>query len=238
MADSTASQQQDIQSLFACLAEQIKLPLTQVANAAELINEADPNAIAANKQSILEISRAAMRLIDGFLLNVSLQEQSKLDLEPVPLSSLLYDTAQVLDPYAKLHGCELELDIRGKYVPVMGNFEVLKSALVNLGYSFINSTKQPGRSTLTLALRRTSSGINAGIFSDSSQVSSKLLSRAKQFRGLAHQPLPEFAGDSAAGVFVADSLVEHLGSSIKVSKLNGMSGLSATLMPSRQLSLV
>src|SRR5690606_27791368 len=93
------SHEQQVERLFACLAEQVKLPFVQVSQATELMVAGTRSSEDAAR-TIQEISQAACQLIDGFLLQVQLQQSSQLQLESVSVSSVLYDTAELLAPYA------------------------------------------------------------------------------------------------------------------------------------------
>lgn len=226
--------------LFTSLAEQVKLPFVQIAHAAEL-SRLNPGKAELEQlfQTISLTSEAAMKLIDGYLLSVQLQQQPELALEPVSLSSILYDTAHALDGYAKAHDCTLELHVQAKYGPVMARPEVVRTAIESLGYSFIEAAARRGTKTrVMLAVRKTAHGMNAGVFSDTDKLNAALFKQAKILKGLARQPLGDFSAGSGAGVFVADALFEWLHSPMRVATFKSLQGLAATLTPSRQLSLV
>ena len=226
--------------LFTTLAEQVKLPFVQIAHAAEL-SRMHPGKAELDQlfRTISLTSEAAMKLIDGYLLSVQLQQEPVLPLEPVSLGSVLYDTAHSLDAYAKAHDCKLELVVKGKYGPVMARHEVVKMAIESLGYSFIEAASRQGaKTTVMLAVRRTAHGMSAGVFSDTDKLSSSLFKQAKILKGLARQPLGDFSAGSGAGVFVADALFAWLDSPMRVARYQTLQGLAATLIPSRQLSLI
>jgi hypothetical protein len=229
---------QDSDPLFAMLAEQVKLPFIHIKQAVELARTGSIDA-SSTFDDISLSTQAALRLIDGYLMSVRLQAQSRLDLEPVPLSSVLYDTADQLSVYAAAHNCVLELDIKGRYAPVMAHRPAVQAALLSLGYSFIDAASlQEGLATVTLGAQRTAQGIAAGVFSRQQGLSSGLLRQARQLAGQARQPLSGFTAGNSAGIFVADALFGRLDSSVRVAHFKGMQGLAATLLPSRQLSLV
>ena len=226
--------------LFATLAEQVKQPFLTIAHAAELMR-LHPGVAELERlfATISLTSEAAMKLIDGYLLSVQLQQNSGLPLEPVSLASTAYDTAQKLMPYARAHDCELEVDIRGKYGPVMARHEVVKTALESLGYSFIEAAGRPGVKTrVVVSVRRIAGGMSAGVYSDTDKLSSTLFKQAKVLKGVARQPLGDFSAGSGAGVFVADALFEWLESPMRVARLSGLQGLAATMTASKQLNLV
>ncbi len=232
-----SSHEQRVEHLFACLAEQVKLPFIQVSQAAELM-QSGTNTVDDTSRTILEVSQAALQLIDGFLLQVQLQQTSQLQLESVSISSILYDTAELLNPYAKLHDCELQLDVGGKYGPVMAHAHGLRAALANIGYSLIDAAESGKCQVVTLGVRKSAAGITTGVYSNGPALTTNLLKQAKVLHGSVHQPLAGFSSKNAAGVFVADGLLTSLGATLRVARLQGMPGLAATFAPSRQLSLV
>ncbi|CAN5385521.1 hypothetical protein BH10PAT3_BH10PAT3_5130 [soil metagenome] len=240
MAESASALAHQSRLLFTSLAEQVKLPFVQIAHAAELSRlHPGKDELEQLFKTISLTSEAAMKLIDGYLLSVQLQQKPGLPLEPVSLGSVLYDTAHQLDAYAKAHDCTLELHVQGKYGPVMARPEVVRTAIESLGYSFIEAAGRKGASTrIMLAARKTAGGMSAGVFSDTDRLSSSLFKQAKVLKGLARQPLGEFSAGSGAGVFVADALFAWLDSQMRVARFQALQGLAATLIPSRQLSLV
>lgn len=226
--------------LFTTLAEQVKLPFVQVKHAAELL-KAYPSKEELEHllETITVTSSSALKMIDGYLLSVHLQTEPKLPLEPVSLGSVVYDAAQSLSDFAKAHDCKVELQVTGKFEPVMARREVVQWALESLGVSFIEAASRPDSvNTVTLAVRRTAGGITTGVYSSVAHVNANILKQARVLKGLARQPLNEFSAGSGAGVFVADALFEYLDTQMRVSRFQSLEGLAATLIPSRQLSLV
>jgi hypothetical protein len=234
LGDTARNQSDD---LFLNLAEQVKLPFVQILHAAELLQ--DPKRFELSHQEITVASRAALHLIEGYILSIELQRKGHLDLEPVSISSVMHDTAQTLSQFAKLHNCEVELHIQGRYGPVMANRRIIQTALVSLGHSFIEAAaNRDTRSIIQLAVRRQTNGISAGIFSDNQGLSSQVLKQAKILQAISRQPLHDFTSSSGAGVFIADSLFTSLETVLKVARMRGLQGLTATFAPSRQLQLV
>ncbi len=227
--------------LFIGLAEQVKLPLIQILQEVELLKtHLDPSDIDASGRVISLSSEAALKLIDGYLLNISLEQQSQLLLEPVSLSSIAYDVAEALSPYAKSHGCELKLVIAGRYGPALGHREAVKAALTTLGYSLIDSItdEDANKAKIQLTVRRASNGLSTGIFSNRHHMTGAMMNRAHRLKGTLHQPLAAFDSGSSAGVFIAEALFKRLETQLQAVRLKGLSGFAATLLPSRQLNLV
>ncbi len=222
--------------LLRALAEQLKVPLIQIARQAELAKLTD------TKDAFGHIEYTAdmgLRLIDSYLLSVQLQAQPMLQLEPVSVSAVLQDTVHRLNHLAKQYDCELEVHLSGKYEPVMANRESLEAAFATLGYAFIESVPPAdSRHRIVLAAHRSSKGLVAGVFSEEAVMTSEMFGRAKALYGSARQPAPGLSGGSGAGLFVADSLLASMASPLRMARHQKLSGLAATFLPSQQLQLI
>ena len=135
------------QELLLSVAEQLKLPLLQIARQAEngrLTNQFDPTVIQVTANS-------ALQLIDNYTLGVRLSlDRQLLETEPISISSVLYDTTEQLASLAKSYGVNLELNIAGKFGPVMAHRLGLQAALVSLGASLIEALPALESEQLTL----------------------------------------------------------------------------------------
>ncbi|MDQ3123335.1 MAG: hypothetical protein M3Q14_01470 [bacterium] len=227
--------------LFINLAEQVKTPFVQIAHAAELL-QASPNRreIERIHQEITVTSKSALQLIDGYLLSVELQREATPMLESVSISAVLYDAANSLNEYANANGCKLELSVEGRYGPVMGHRKAMLAALISLGYSVIETcTKHKSKDVpkVRLAVSRTAKGFRTGIYMNK-PITKSMLSQAKTLVGFSHQPFSALDSNNGSGIFIADSLFTRLHTPLRVTRNNGYYGFAATLIPSRQLSLV
>ncbi|MEI7682996.1 MAG: hypothetical protein WCJ24_01695 [Candidatus Saccharibacteria bacterium] len=213
--------------LLAALAEELKLPLLQIARQAELANQAD-----------IEMSASqALWFVDSYLLSQQLLQQSSLELEPVAVSSVLQDAAQTLDSLAKQYNCGLELSISGRFMPAMAHRQALETALVGLGSSLITAS-QDKKPRLILAAHRTQGGVVAGVFSSTDGLSQAVFQRGLSLYGKARQPMQELTSHTGAGIFVAAELLSSMESILRVAKHHKLTGLAATLQQSRQLALI
>lgn len=218
--------------LLQALAEQLKLPLLQIARQAEL-------AKADSHESIRYIAEMSMQLIDGYLLGIASTNQQILELEPVSVSSLLHDTAHKLQTLANEHNCDLEVQISGKYGPVMGHRPSMEAAFTMLGYSIIESRVDTGeRQSLLFAAHRSQRGLVAGVFTDEGELTTDAFRRARALYGSARQPIPGMSSSTSAGIFVADTILTNMEAPLHVARHNKLAGLAATLLPSQQLQLV
>jgi hypothetical protein len=225
--------------LLRTLAEELKLPLMQIARAAELARlSGDVNEIAQAEV----LADTALRLVDSYVLSTqTMLGQQSLHLEPISLNAVMYDTAQYLHKLAKLYDCKIDLMVSGKHGLVMAHPQALQSALTSLGYSFINAMNDQGqgeKAQIILTASKNKHGIAAGIQTNNQEVGSKLLQQAKSLYGIARQPMAELTHSSGAGIMVANSLFDAMATQLKVIRHHSNSGLAATLLPSQQLALL
>lgn len=228
--------------LLRALADQLKLPLVQIARTAELLQSGRTSK--RDLQNIELTADMALRLIDNYMLSTELAAtQATLQLEPIAVSSVLHDTAHLLESWAKEYHCELRLHMSGRYEPVFAHAAGLRAALTSLGYDFIAAraarlVAQRTRPVITLAAHRGKGGIVAGMYADVDGLSTDMFRRGRLLYGKARQPLVDFSSGSAVGIYVADSLLSTMSARLRVGRHHNLNGLATTLMPSRQLNLV
>ncbi len=225
--------------LLLSVVEQLSRPLLQLHHLAELA-ELQPKTAAEQWQLVRLLSGTSLQLAESYALSLRLEGKlTSVQLEPLAISSLLYEAAEALEPYAKQSGVTLELDTGPRAVPVLGDRMVLQAALVSLGQVFIDGgSQQDDMATIRLSAHRSRYGMVAGLYSDMSGLGAESLRQARQLHGRARQPLQRLVSGPAAGVFVADSLLRSLASRLHVARYHKLTGLAATLVPSAQLQLV
>jgi hypothetical protein len=227
------------QELLLSLAEQLKVPFLQIARQAELATLTQE----LNQLSgITTAATGALRLIDNYILGVQLAHQPGyiFDTEPVSVSSVLYDATAELLPMAQAYGVSLDLDIGGKFTPVMAHRRGLQAALVSLGYALIEAL--PANETTQLRLQfsahRCRYGVVAGVYCDVENLSTKTLRQGRKLHGQARQPLIQLSPSSGAGVFVADAILQAMQTQLTTSRHHNLHGLAAVLQPNPQLQLI
>lgn len=221
------------------VAEQLKVPLTIIARQAELSR--GTGSMQANELHAMQVqATTALTLVDCYLLGLALaQGQTQLELEPVSLSSMLTTAAHELYYLARQHNIELEVQVAGKYEPVMASQRGLKAALLSLGYGLIDSEPQPGRHRhLTLAAHRTPHGLVAGMYGDYENLEAREWRTALKLCGQASQPFAALCAGSGAGLFVADTILRAMTSQLRVGRRQKEAGLAATFQPSQQLAFI
>jgi len=235
--------------LLLAIAEELKLPFLQIARRAELaalrerrIAEAAAPALEDDLKEIQTTADMAIKLLDNYLFGarLALEEEYRLQMEPVSVSSVLYDAGQQLDSLAKLYGVSLELNLGGKFGPVMTNRQGLLSALVSLGYSLIEALPNLGEKKLSLQLaaHRCRYGIVAGLYSEQEQLTAEALRQGRTLSGYSRQPLVTLTHGSGAGVFVADAILQAMDAELKPSRHHNLYGLGTVLHPNLQTQLV
>jgi hypothetical protein len=222
--------------LLRALAEQLKVPILQIARSAEL---AQVTEVEGAFRTIEYTADMTLRLIDSYLLSVRLQALPVLELEPVSISAVLQDAASRLNLLAKQYGCELEVNLAGKYGPVMAHKQSLEAAYIALGYAFIEAVPASDyRHTVVLGAHKNAHGLVAGIFGNQPNITADMFRRAKALYGTAGQSTPALSASNGAGIVVANSILQAMSAPLKIAKHNRLSGLATTLLPSQQLQLI
>jgi hypothetical protein len=225
------------QQLLLSVAEELKLPLLQIARQAEqgqMTGQTD-------LRTIQTSANTALQLLDNYVLGVRLATQpERLDVESVSVSSVLYDTGQQLEAMAKSYGVDLELGIAGKFGPVLAHKQGLQAALVSLGAALIEAlpAQDNPQLKLYLATHRSRYGIVAGLYADTKQLSREALQRGRKLQRYSRQPLLNMTYTSGAGVFVADTILKAMDLHLTTSRHHRLYGLGTVLQPNHQLHLV
>ena len=193
-------------------------------------------------QTVADVSRTSLQLLEGYTLTMRLQGgTAEPELEPLAVTSLLYETLHALESYAKQFQVVLELELPARIEPIMTDRAILQSALVSLGQVFITAQSQAEQSvgrTLRLSAHRGRYGIVAGWYSEGLQLTTSALQRAHKLGGWAQQPYSELVSGPATGVFIAESLLEAIAGKLHVARYHNATGLAATLPACQQLQLV
>jgi len=226
-------------NLLLSITEQLKLPLLNIARQAEL---AGLQPVYGDFNAIRTTAETALQLLDNYLLGVRLasEEATFAVIEPVSVSSVLYDVGEQLRPMAASYGVKLDLYVDGKYGPVMAHRRGLQAALVSLGYALVEAlpAAELPQLRLQLSAHRCRYGIVAGLYCDADQVAARTLKYGRQLYGRARQPLGAISHTSSAGVFVADAILHAMQSQLTVSHHRKLHGLGTVLQLSPQLQLV
>ncbi len=226
--------------LLLSIAEQMKLPLLQIVRQAEL---ARLNNDLVGVNDIRTLADNALQLIDAYSLSLQLNNNLSFQLAPqsTSIASVLYDANRQLEAFAKMYNVQLELNIGGRFEPVLAHKQGLESAIIGLASAFIETL--PAQSSgsnfkLQLATHRCRYGIVAGVYADIPGLRSEALRRGRKLYGRSRQPLVDVSHTSGAGIFVADAIFKAMKLKMHASRHRHLYGLGVVLKTSSQLSLV
>lgn len=225
--------------LLISLSEQLKLPLRQISNEAELYLKGYSVDVA----RVQAISENAISLIEAYNLSLRLANQLNYELvtESVSVSSILYEALSEIQAIARLYDVQLELDINGKNGPVAVHRQGLQSAFVGLASALIEllpAQTSSNKLVLYFASHRSRYGIVAGVYSSLPSLNNQLLNKGRRLHGYARQPIANLSQSSASGIFIADSILNALKLNLHVSRHKHLYGLGVILEPSHQLSFI
>jgi hypothetical protein len=230
------------QELLLNVAEELKMPLMQIARLAESERLSSRHDVSQNSCIIEATAESALQLIDNYALGIRLSlEPQNFDIESVSVSSVLYDTCHQLDALAKTYGVNLELNVSGRYGPVEANRRGLQAALASLGAALIEALPAidgKRQLNLQLATHRSRYGIVAGIYSETKNVSTRTLSSARRLGMASRQPLVNLSHKGGSGVFVAEAILRAMNLSLTTSRHNNLYGIATILQPNHQLELI
>lgn len=223
---------QQTDRMLVALAEQLKAPLIQIAQLAEIDN------FERQAASIGVLSKQALRSIDAL---VFVRQQTILELEPVSVGAVLYDVAHELTALAQQNNIEIEINQRGNRAPIMAHTVGLKTLLELAGDVLLRlavTGDTPGKQRLLLGCHPTIGGQMVGVFQTGNSLSQAGLNAARKLYGRAGQASPLMSLQGGASLVVADSLAVQLHSALKVYQHVSLKGLGAAFAPSKQLRLV
>ncbi|HTH72507.1 MAG TPA: hypothetical protein VL737_04070 [Candidatus Pristimantibacillus sp.] len=228
-------------NLLLSVAEHLKVPLTTIARQAEL-GQLTGRVELTDAAAIRTQATAALTLVESYLLGLELMsQQGSLQLEPVSVSSTLMDAAHDLDRFAKHYQVQLEVEVGGKFGPVMSHPGGLRAALLSLGFALVEAQAAQdieGPRRIIMATHRTPLGIVTGIYGKYEALSAERWRSALGLAGRARQPITSLTPGSGAGLFVADTILRSMHTKLRVGRYLKQSGLAATLQASQQLSFV
>ena len=231
-------------ALLVALSDDLALPFLQIKSGLELVGQANSpaKAIRARTNDLILSSEAGLQLIAAYRLLLKSDTLRQMALEPLAIGSVLEDIAHQLSPYAKQYATTIEVDVQGKFGPVLVDSASLGVALGTLASSLVRAqAAQSSRKTYRLVLGAHSSGagmVAAGVFSDAQGLSDKTLRAARSLVGQARQPLPGLPPGAASGILIADMLCGSLWQPLRSSAHRHMNGLATTLPTSKQLQFV
>lgn len=228
------------EKLFLSLGDQLGQIFLQIARLAELSRMPGRGDSLKNWSAIQYMAESALVLTDSYVLNERLRQRLiSPEIEPVTVSSLMYDALQQLVPLAKRYDVELVLDDYPRLSPVMSDGMILQAALSSLGQMFVlaEAQKEDPR-PVRFAAHKSRYGVVTGLYTADNGLSVTAFRRSKTLHGNSRQPMTSFTNGSAANVFVAESLLQSIAAKLHVARYHKLTGLATTLPACNQLQLI
>ncbi|MBI4034445.1 hypothetical protein HY380_00940, partial [Candidatus Saccharibacteria bacterium] len=226
------------------LSDDLSLPLLQIKTTLEVLGARglSPEKVRLQSVSLKSNAENGLQLIEAYRMALHTDETSMLDLESVAMAAVLNEAAHQLEPYAKNYATKMEVDIIGRFAPVLAHKASLVAALQCLGASLVRAQaaqrKRKNYRVILGAHRSTDGLITTGVFSNARGLSDQTLRAARGLVGRARQPFPALPAGSASGVLIADMLCSAMWQPLRQAAHRQMSGLATAVPLSKQLQFM
>jgi len=239
------SEQEDIEfkrKLLAALSDDLSLPLLQIKTGLEAVNKDNAAQLKAMAQVLEANAEAGLQLIEAYRTALQADQTNTLELEPVAVGAVLEEVAQCLEPYAKSYATKLEVDVIGRFTPVLAHKASLVVAMQSLGASIIRAQAAQSRRkqyrVVFGAHRAPDNLITAGVFSATDGISDQTLRAARSLVGKARQPAAVLPPGSVSGVLIADMLCSAMWQPLRQAAHRQLHGLATAVPLSKQLQFM
>jgi light-regulated signal transduction histidine kinase (bacteriophytochrome) len=228
------------QFLLKSVAEELRLPLVQISRLAELSRSSYSDS--SDEMKTIESSAdLALQLLESYILGVELgDKQKEIELSPITIGAVMNDVAHQVYRIANQNNCDIELLIKTSK-PIMGNYEAIKMAYLNIAHSIILANSSIGntkRKSVIFAVYGRGPKNMAGVYGNDIQINKTSWEKSMSIFYKTRQKIPEFSSINASGFFVASSILDSMSLSLNPSKYKGRKGLVAGFPLSQQLSLI
>ena len=203
------------------LAEELKQPLTAIAQSAEINHDA----------VITRQARQALQTIDGILIGEQIAHgQRHLTLQPLHVGSVMTDVSRDMQSTIQDRHVRAQLQLKRGLSLIDADRTVLQHLLKSIWGVMLAMTDKASEPEIAFSAKQTRFGVRISLKSPSVDLSGLQVSH---FKADSTQPLRQLAG-SGADMLVALQLNSLLRSKMTLSKHS----ISVTLAPSTQLALV
>lgn len=228
------------QFLLKSVAEELRLPLVQISRLAEL-SRSSANDLSSDMKTIESSADLALQLLESYILGVELSDnQREIELSPITVGAVMNDVAHQVHKIADQNNCDILLSIKTSK-PIMGNYEAIKMAYLNIAHSIIlanNSQVDKKRKSIIFAVYGKGTKNMAGVYGNDVQINKTSWEKSMSMFHKTRQKIPEFSSINGSGFFVASSILESMSLSLHPSKYKGNKGLVAGFPLSQQLQLI
>jgi hypothetical protein len=230
MSEGMMSLQAARDELFLLMSEQLKLPLLQIRELASLGQD--------NLLSIIEISSGTLRLLDAYSYAAQCEYgQLELELQPITSSALITAALYAAQPLANLYGVDIQTKHSGGKLPAITSSAGVGSLLYGLLYALVESSTTRAKKCVTLVSRQNKDGVHIGVYM--AEEGSDIIDRKvrRQHASVSLQPLHQLTHSAGAGFYIANSLAQSLGITMRAVTSKHKKGFTILLPLSQQSSL-
>lgn len=164
------------------------------------------------------------------------RNQEQLDLEPVNISEV---RDQILHKiYSDNSYKNIMFESKSKFnKPVLANRLSITKSLESMVYSVVDANTEI-KKLINIEISRRSDRVNLGVYSDNFYIDAGLLRQFRSNLNKTTRPVSNFSPFLSTNLFIADTLLSAMGTSLNTSINNKKRGLSVNLSLSHQLELI
>ncbi len=226
--------------LLKSVAEELRLPLVQISRLSET-SLARGGQLLEDMKLIESSADLALQLLESYILGLEFSnKQKQIDLSPITMGAVLNDVAHQIHKVANQNNCDIEVAIKTSH-PIMGNYEAIKLAYINIANSLITShdaNDSKKRRSITFSVFGNGPRNIAGVYTQDLNISRLSWERSLAIFEKTRQKMPDFTSTNGSGFYVAHTILEAMSLTLVPSKHNGLKGLAAGFPLSHQLQLV
>lgn len=164
------------------------------------------------------------------------RNQEQLDLEPVNISEVIDQILHKI--YSDNSYKNIMFESKSKFnKPVLANRLSITKSLESMVYSVVDANTEI-KKLINIEISRRSDRVNLGVYSDNFYIDAGLLRQFRSNLNKTTRPVSNFSPFLSTNLFIADTLLSAMGTSLNTSINNKKRGLSVNLSLSHQLELI
>lgn len=225
--------------LLRVVGQELKLPLTQIANTANMLKSGQLTGLDIEDQydQLEATSRRMIQLVDSILFAGQVEtQQTRLSLSPTNVSSVVHALRRELQDIAALYGRRIDLSVARSLAPAAIDPVALHHSLYGLIDVLIRTSDDE---RIAVDVRHKTDSIVVSLRSSGPGFSSSAIFDAVRRMGRAAQPIRQLPNTTGMSFYVAHSLLDAMSGAVAFKKhANHSRSIVVSLPISAQLELV